>query len=158
MSPNFSRCATSKIPRSSSKLPCVVLLMSNWFGFARPSGRTAIASAPQINFAPLSPNRCQRRRTASVARPSVVPSHPSIGCSAIRLPIVLPLIVIPAKAPPIGEALVMIASSHGISTPNESTCARKASGVFSVGMRVSLKGEVIRSRCWQHMNATKLSF
>jgi hypothetical protein len=60
----------------------------NWLGFARPSGRTAIASPPQISLAPDSPNRFQRLSIGSVIPPEVVPSQPSIGWTAIRFPIV----------------------------------------------------------------------
>ena len=42
-------------------------------------GRTAMASPPQMSFAPLSPNRFQRRIIGSVTPPVVVPSQPSIG-------------------------------------------------------------------------------
>ena len=58
-------------------------VMMSWFGFARPSGRTAIASPPQISFAPLSPKRCQRRTVSSVGPPSSCrPNLPSAGCSS----------------------------------------------------------------------------
>ena len=60
--------------------------MHSWLGLARPSGATATASPPQMSLAPLSPKRRHRRRTSSVGRPSVVPSQPSIGRIANRLP------------------------------------------------------------------------
>ena len=64
--------------------------MSNSFGVARPSGRTATASPPQISLAPLAPNRRQRRNVRSLGRPSVSASQPSIGRMQKRLPTVRP--------------------------------------------------------------------
>ena len=58
----------------------------SWWGLARPSGRTATASPPQMSLPPDSPKRAQRRRTRSVRRPSAVASHPSIGRMPNRLP------------------------------------------------------------------------
>ena len=58
-------------------------------GIGAPFVRTATASPPQINFAPLWPKRCQRRIVFSLGLPSAVPSHPSIGCTAMRLPILI---------------------------------------------------------------------
>ena len=66
--------------------PASARSITSWFGLARPSCRTATASPPQITFAPLSPNRCQRRRVSSLGCPSTVPSQPSIGRIAKRLP------------------------------------------------------------------------
>ena len=56
---------------------------TSWFGLARPSCRTAVAS-PHTSPQPLAPIRDHRRRTRSVGRPSRVPSQPSIGSAAKR--------------------------------------------------------------------------
>ena len=120
--------------------------MMSWFGFARPSGRTAIASAPQMSFAPLSPKRCQRRRISSVTPPVVVPSQPSIGWMATRLPMRLPLTVTLATGCASGDSVpTAMASSHGNSMPSAVQCARKSATVFSDGIRVSFKGSGIKS-------------
>ena len=57
----------------------------SWLGLARPSGRTATASPPQISAAPEPPKRRQRRSVSGDGRPSSVPSQPSIGWMAKRL-------------------------------------------------------------------------
>ena len=54
-------------------------VMVSCFGLARPSGRTAQASPPQISLAPLRPKRRQRRLVFSDGRPSRSQSQPSIG-------------------------------------------------------------------------------
>ena len=54
-----------------------------------PSWETATASPPQINFAPLRPKRCQRRIVCSDGLPSGKPSQPSMGCTTMRLPILM---------------------------------------------------------------------
>ena len=77
--------------RSAAISARVSSTMMSWMGLPRPSGQTAIASAPKISLAPLSPQRCQRRRVRSVGRPSAVQSQPSMGRIAKRLPTVLPL-------------------------------------------------------------------
>ena len=67
---------------------------SVWFGLARPSGRTAAASPPQISFAPLSPKFRHRRSVCSDGEPSVLASQPSIGWMHQRLPTSKPPIAI----------------------------------------------------------------
>ena len=85
--PKCSRCACARaLPAARRSTPPCVRVIINWFGFARPSCRTAAASPPQISFAPLAPKCCHRRVVNSVGLPSAVPSHPSIGRTQNRLP------------------------------------------------------------------------
>src|SRR5215510_16151514 len=63
---------------------------------------------------------------------------------AIRLPTVFPLMVTEWIGWASGEsALTTMESSHGKSSPSATTCRRKSSTVFSVGMRVNLNGAAI---------------
>ncbi|MEY3837700.1 MAG: hypothetical protein RL304_682 [Verrucomicrobiota bacterium] len=116
-------------------------LMMSWFMFARPSARTAMASAPQMSLAPLAPKRCQRRFISSEVPPVVVPSQPSIGWMAMRLPMVLPFTF--ARTIGCERGLpepASMASSRGRSTPSAAQWARKSATVLSDATRVSLKG------------------
>ena len=58
----WSVCSCNRALRSCARPPRVLLLIINWLGLARPSGRTATASPPQISLAPLRPKFFQRRR------------------------------------------------------------------------------------------------
>ena len=77
-------------PAAEPMAPAVSAVNINWWGLARPSGRTDTASPPQISLAPLWPKWRQRRRVKSLGWPSVVPSHPSMGRIAKRLPMRAP--------------------------------------------------------------------
>ena len=93
-------------------------------GFARPSKRIAMASPPQMSFAPLSPKRRHRRIIGSVACPSSVPSHPSIGWHVHRFPMVRPATRIGWRST---DCAPSIASSHWRSMPSSSIYARNSS-------------------------------
>ena len=115
--------------------------------FARPSALTAMASAPQISFAPLAPKRCQRRFISSEIPPVVVPSQPSMGWMAMLLPMVFPLImhrVIGCKSGLPGPA--SMESSKGRSAPTAAQWVRKSATVLRDATRVSLKGVLMAQR------------
>ena len=131
--PNRSRCAATSSPRSDAIAATVRGVISSWFGFARPSWRTATASPPHISFAPPAPKRRQRRRVRSLGSPSRVPSHPSIGSTQNRFPTRTPLTSI-ARAS--GErAGASSAASNASGMPLRSRCARKASALLSDATR-----------------------
>ena len=116
----------SSRPRKAAMSSTVVSSRTSWFGFARPSDLTAVAS-PHTRPQPLEANRCHRRRTRSVGRPSVVASHPSIGSTAKRFGDTS------ASPPPsltttgdASEPTSSTASAIGISTPSRSQCSRNA--------------------------------
>jgi len=88
--PCAAACSATSASRRAASADRFASLISNWFGFARPSCRTATASPPKMSFAPLCPKRRHRRSVSSDGAPSGVPSHPSIGSTANRLPTVNP--------------------------------------------------------------------
>ena len=63
-----------------------IRVASVWLGLARPSGRTAAASPPQMSFAPLRPKFRHRRSVCALGEPSRLASQPSIGWMHQRLP------------------------------------------------------------------------
>ena len=62
-----------RVAQVSDRRLRVVAVITSWFGLARPSGRTATASPPQISLPPLVPKRRQRRIVLSLGRPSRSP-------------------------------------------------------------------------------------
>ena len=80
-------------------------------------GRTAAASPPQINFAPLIPKFRQRRSVCSEGEPSALASQPSIGWMHQRLPTVkLPTLIGVASGEP--ASAERISSSMGSDWPS----------------------------------------
>jgi hypothetical protein len=120
-SPIAVRCAATRASRSPAIALCVCSAMVSWFGFARPSGRTATASPPQMSFAPLAPNRRQRRSVFSLGAPSRAPSQPSIGWIAKRLPIV----IAPSSNGAASGPSAATTSSTGRPSPASRRCAAK---------------------------------
>ena len=91
LAPKRSRCARDeRLAQAGDRRLRRRRRASAGCGLARPSCWTATASPPQINFAPLMPKRCQRRRVRSLGWPSAVPSQPSIGRMQNRLPTRMP--------------------------------------------------------------------
>ena len=110
-------------------LAWVAALITSWLGLARPSWRTATASPPQMSLAPDRPKWRQRRTVLSLGRPSGVPSQPSIGWIANRLPTVsAPTVSGDASGAPGPDAT---SSSQGMSRPRRCRCSRKPALVCS---------------------------
>ena len=106
---------------------------TSWWGLARPSGRTAVAS-PHTRPHSLAAKRSHRRRTRSVGPPVSVPSQPSIGRTAKRLgtvsvPATASTTEIGVRSGPAGSTVS--ATGMSASMPSATRRARNASTVRS---------------------------
>src|SRR6516162_3632742 len=131
--PVLRRCSSIKTLRNLAMPASVCDAITSWFGFARPSEETATASPPQMSFAPLLPKRCHLRRVLSLGVPSGSASQPSIGCTAMRLSILMPP---RSRGQRRGELPSCWTSrSQGMSNRSERRCSLKLAGSFTPPIR-----------------------
>ena len=114
--------------------------ITSWFGLARPSARTAIASPPQMSLAPLSPKLPPATDDGLRRVPVDVPSQPSIGCAVQRLPIVRPYTSAGRRSG--DSASVSIASSQSRSMPSWDACSRNSAADRMVATRLYSVGGI----------------